>query len=266
MVPRPGAPVDVCSSPLAHPRRWSVGMPVRAFVPGLSPPFPGADRTLADRHLVDCTAVNTTASSPPGPGRRLVLLRHAETADNVAGRFLGRSDPSLTEAGMQAAVQLAAAFAQPSSADGALAVCSPARRAVETADHLGLRGAVIDDAFREIDFGSWEGFTQEEIAQRDPVAFSAFERGDIDGFPGGETVEAVRVRTVDALERHRSPRLVVVTHATVVRILVTALLGLPVSRYRSAFGRPANLSWTELEQTDLGWRLLTYDSRAVVHR
>ena len=184
-----------------------------------------------------------------------MLIRHAETAENVAGRFLGRSDPSLTPDGAAAASRLAPAFGPTA---GSLVVTSPARRARETASALGLGEPVVDDAFREVDFGDWEGLTQEEVAARDPEGFAAFSQGDIAGFPGGETIAAARARTVDAVDRHRSDRLVVVTHATVVRVLVAGLLGLPVERYRSLFGRPANLSWTELEATADGWMLVTY--------
>ncbi len=184
-----------------------------------------------------------------------MLIRHAETAENVAGRFLGRSDPSLTPDGVAAAARLAPAFGPTA---GSLVVTSPARRARETASALGLGEPVVDDAFREVDFGDWEGLTQEEVAARDPEGFAAFSQGDIAGFPGGETIAAARARTVDAVGRHRSDQLVVVTHATVVRVLVAGLLGLPVERYRSLLGRPANLSWTELEATADGWMLVTY--------
>jgi broad specificity phosphatase PhoE len=199
--------------------------------------------------------IGTTAG--PGGRRRLVLIRHAETAENVAGRFLGRSDPSPTPDGVAAAARLAPAFGPTA---GSLVVTSPARRARETAGALGLGEPLVDDAFREVDFGDWEGLTQDEVAARDPEGFASFARGDIAGFPGGETIAAARDRAVDAVDRHRADRLVVVTHATLVRALVAGLLGLPVERYRSLLGRPANLSWTELESTADGWMLVTYGS------
>lgn len=199
-------------------------------------------------------------------GRRLLLVRHAETADNVAGRFLGRSDSPITEGGIGATAVLAAVLAHRMAADDLVVVSSPARRAIETAQHLGLHDPLVDDGFREIDFGEWEGFTQSEVARNDPETFAAFDRGEIAGFPGGESVESVRRRTLEAIDRHRVDRLLVVTHATVLRIVVTSLLGLPVDRYRSLFGRPANLSMTELERTDVGWRLLSYGVRVAAPR
>lgn len=199
-----------------------------------------------------------TGSSPGS--RRVVLVRHAETAENAAGRFLGRSDPGLSPTGVGQAERLASVFT-PGGSHRILS--SPARRALETAQLLGLHAPVIEADLREIDFGAWEGLTQAEVSERDPENFRAFAGGDIDGFPGGETVAAVADRTVAVLDAHRPDSLVVVTHATVVRILVTALVGLPVSSYRSAFGRPGHVSLTELEQHEGGWRLLTYDSRPI---
>lgn len=201
----------------------------------------------------------TTASpddaSAPGP-RRLVLVRHGETADNVAGRFLGRSDPPLTDAGLAAVRALAGAY----DLAGATVVSSPARRALETAAALGATDPIVDAGWRELDFGAWEGLTPDEVARRDPAGFAAFDRGVLDGFPEGETVGAVRDRALASLAAHPVDRLVVITHATVVRVVVTALLGLPVATYRARLGRPGHLGRTELERHDGGWRLVTYSS------
>ena len=207
-----------------------------------------------DVDLVDVTPVNipSGAPSPPGAARRVVLVRHGETADNVAGRFLGRSDPALTDRGAEAARRLGPLPA------GAVVVSSPARRAIETAALLGAGDPLVDEALREVDFGTWEGSTRDEVERLDPEGYAAFAHGEVVGFPEGETVAALGDRTHDALGRHGVPDLVVVTHATVIRVLVAALLGLPIGRYRALLDRPPNLSWTELEGHAGGWRLVRY--------
>jgi len=187
--------------------------------------------------------------------RRLVLLRHGETADNLAGRFLGRSDPSLTASGLDVARGLRGAIDL--GGEGTV-VSSPARRAIETAEALGARGPEVDAGFRELDFGAWEGLTPDEAARRDPEAFAAFERGDLDAFPEGESIADVWDRTEAAIAPRADERLVVVTHATVIRVVVAGLLGLPIDRYRARLGRPGHLSRTVLERHDGGWRLITY--------
>lgn len=195
-------------------------------------------------------------SSTDAP-RRLLLIRHARTADNAAGRFLGRNDPELDEQGRRSAELRAPQFADL----GGLCLSSPARRARETARLLGLPEPQIEEGFRELDFGDWEGWTPEEVAERDPHGFAAFDSGEIEGFPGGETVTAVARRTTDAVTRRAGVDLVVVTHATVIRVLVAALLGLPVGQYRTRLGRPGHLSRTELVEHAGGWRLAAYDQR-----
>jgi broad specificity phosphatase PhoE len=60
------------------------------------------------------------------------------------------------------------------------------------------------------------------------------------------------------VEPNGADRLVVVTHATIIRLRVAGLLGLPVNRYRALLARPDHLSWTELEAAHDGWMLVTY--------
>ena len=187
--------------------------------------------------------------------RRLFLVRHGETAANAAGRFLGRTDPSLNEHGVRQAHDAAAMFRSIGPVE---VVSSPARRAVETASLLSGSEPIIEDGFREIDFGDWEGLTQDEVARVDPVNFAAFASGDIAGFPGGESVVEVAERTSAAIAQRTSESLVVVTHATCIRIMVVALLGLPITRYRLLFDRPANLSVTSLESDGENWTLRAY--------
>lgn len=190
-------------------------------------------------------------------------MRHGVTAANREGRFLGRSDPTLDDEGMAQAQRLRGRVQR---FDPHRIVSSPARRATQTAAEWPIGPVIEDEAFREIDFGLWEGLTRQEVAGIDPEGIRAFDHGEIEGFPEGETVAAVRDRTVTALETHESERLMVVTHATVIRILVVALMGLPVSHYRSILDRPGNCSWTELHAHDRGWRLVRYGAEApLVH-
>jgi len=184
-----------------------------------------------------------------------VLVRHGETADNLAGRFLGRGDPALTAEGLDLARRRRSTLDL--GGDG-IVVSGPARRARETAAALGAADPVIDPGFRELDFGAWEGLTPEEAAARDPAVFAAFEDGALDRFPDGESVSEVWARTEAAIASRVADRLVVVTHATVIRVTVAGLLGLPLDRYRARLGRPGHLSRTELEHHDGGWRLLAY--------
>jgi broad specificity phosphatase PhoE len=184
-----------------------------------------------------------------------VLLRHGETADNLAGRFLGRSDPPLTAEGLERAHRARGGI---DLGGDCTVVSSPARRAIETAAALGAAAPEVDDGFRELDFGAWEGLTPDEVAQQDPATYAAFARGVLAAFPEGESVAEVWARTSAAIATRVADRLVVVTHATVIRVVVAGLLGVPIDHYRARFGRPGHLSLTELEHHTGGWRLVAY--------
>ena len=83
----------------------------------------------------------------------LVLVRHGQATANAAGLLLGRSDVPLTEAGQ---AEVAALAGRLGSVRRLLS--SPLRRAVDTAEALGLGLPVeIDDRWVEIDYGEHEG-------------------------------------------------------------------------------------------------------------
>ena len=205
-------------------------------------------------------------SPPRTPHRRsIVLVRHGESDLNAAGRFVGRSDPPLNARGERQARDLGAKIAR-FAPD--VVVASPLRRARQTAE-LGTatsRPAVVvevDASLREVDFGAWEGLTFEEAREKDPARFAAFESGQIDGFPGGESVQDVAGRMLPEVTGRDQRRVLFVSHATVIRLAVAALLGLELAGYRQALARPAPCSWTQLEETPAGWRLVAYNSEVV---
>ena len=205
--------------------------------------------------------------SPQGRPRRrsIVLVRHGESDLNAAGRFVGRSDPPLNARGERQARDLAASVARFAPE---VVVASPLRRAHQTAELAAATcrptgGVPVDERLREVDFGAWEGLTFDEVRERDPAGFAAFESGKIDGFPGGESVHDVAGRMLPAVTGREAGRALFVSHATVVRVTVAALLGLDLPAYRQALVRPAPGSWTQLEKTPAGWRLVAYNAEVV---
>ncbi|MCU0273584.1 MAG: histidine phosphatase family protein [Acidimicrobiales bacterium] len=194
-------------------------------------------------------------SHGPG-GRTLVLVRHGETAGNRAERFVGSSDQPLTELGEEQArrlVPMVDGFAPD------VVLASPLRRALRTAELAsGGRALVVEPGLREVDFGAWEDRSFAEAAASHPEAFAAFDAGEIDAFPGGDTVQGLADRLVAAVAVRTERRVLAFTHATALRVLVCALLGDPVTAYRSRIPRPANGSWTQLELVGGAWRLDTY--------
>jgi broad specificity phosphatase PhoE len=98
----------------------------------------------------------------------LFLVRHGETAWNVARRFQGQSDVALSERGRAQAAALGSAL---SSIPFTHAYSSDLQRAMDTARTILAERElplVTDARLREFDFGAWEGLTWPEIIARWP--------------------------------------------------------------------------------------------------
>jgi broad specificity phosphatase PhoE len=157
----------------------------------------------------------------------LLLVRHGETDWNAEGKLQGHTDRPLNDYGRKQAKALADRLAA-EQIDAVYA--SDLSRARETAEIiaavLGLEVAVDQD-LREKNWGNWEGLTSEERLQ---IEFE------------GETSEAHRDRTLDALQRivarHPEGRIVVVTHGGSLRRIQAAVSGfaLPVVENCAVWG------------------------------
>jgi len=124
---------------------------------------------------------------------QLWLVRHGETEWSASGRHTGLTDVPLTEAGERQARAL-----EPMLADirPKLVLCSPRRRALDTAQLAGLHIDDVTEDLAEWDYGSYEGRTTHEIRAERP-GWSIW----ADGVPGGETEEQVGARADRVLSR-----------------------------------------------------------------
>ncbi|GAA3507982.1 putative phosphoglycerate mutase [Streptosporangium album] len=167
----------------------------------------------------------------------VVLARHGRTSWHHPNRYTGRSDIGLDDVGTDQARALAAWA--PSQGFTSLA-SSHLSRAVATlapvAAALGQPPAV-DPRLRELDFGIAEGRTLADVrADRPDVAdrFVADPSGD--HFPGGEAPPDAVTRAMaglgDLVTADPGGRILVVAHSTLIRLLVCAVLGVPLGDYR----------------------------------
>jgi alpha-ribazole phosphatase len=161
---------------------------------------------------------------------RLLLVRHAEPAEDARGRCYGSLDVGLSDRGRTHAAELAADLAAiPFEA----VYTSPRSRARETADAVAAARAVdvrVDERLREIDFGELEGRSYDEIARTDPDLYRAWmESPTTVTFPNGECYDDLRVRATAALDAIRRSHEValVVAHGGVIRAGLAAWLELP---------------------------------------
>ncbi|MGB0102241.1 MAG: histidine phosphatase family protein [Nocardioides sp.] len=196
--------------------------------------------------------------------RRLILLRHGQTAWNAERRIQGQLEAELDDTGHAQAAAVAPLLAglRPAalwSSDSARARQTAAYVAKET----GLE-PTYDARLREYFLADWQGRTHAEMADLDPERLARFRTGDFDVVPGGESAAVVSERMVAALEDLLAAIgpgevAVAVSHGAAIRDSVPVLVGWPVTE-RSALHGLDNCGWVDLEQQETGpMRLRAYN-------
>ena len=176
------------------------------------------------------------------------LVRHGESEGNFAGSLQGsRLDTPLSETGRRQAQALAEHLAG-SGIDAVWA--SPMLRARETADAVakvvGL-GVSLDPDLVEFDWGAWSGRPYDgEIEKEVSGVRARWRAGEIDLAPqGGESPARAALRADRFLARLRASGAkapLVVAHGRFNRILITRLLGRPLSKMDEIRQRNGSLS------------------------
>ncbi len=146
------------------------------------------------------------------------MLRHGATTGGEG--FRGRTDDELTAAGFDS---MAGAVATIGPVDRV--VTSPLARCRRFAEYFAAGCGIaleIQPAFAEMDFGAWEGLTAAEVVRTDADRLEAFWRDPRAAMPpGGESFAAFEARVVsavDALNAGSPERVLVLTHAGVIRV------------------------------------------------
>lgn len=198
----------------------------------------------------------------PHPGRgsgvELWLARHAEVHEDWRGKVYGNLDVPLSADGLARTRELAGALAGLPPA----AVCSsPLERAWLLGRALAeASGAplAVEAALAEIDRGRWQGRSVEALQRDEPERVRALYADPWRWREhGGESDACLAARAWPAvealLERHADGAVVVTTHYNVIRVIVSAALGIAPARsfgLRIDPGRAALLA----DAPD-GWRL-----------
>ena len=163
-----------------------------------------------------------------------VLLRHGQTVHSIDRRFSGTSDPDLTDLGRGQAERAAERLSGTGPFDAI--ITSPRTRARSTAravaSLLGLMPEV-DDAWRECDFGAFEGLSWDEVSARYPAELQAWLNDRTVAPPGGESFVEVAARVTQAIESivagPTGRRILVVSHVTPIKVATILALNAPSS-------------------------------------
>jgi probable phosphoglycerate mutase len=175
-----------------------------------------------------------------------LFVRHGATP--TTGKVLPGQAPGLhlSEQGQAQVEQTAAAIAALGSVSAIY--CSPMERTRETAAAIGEATGIqptVVPGLADPDTGEW---TNQELrtlyrlpewraVQRQPSRFR---------FPGGESVAEVAARALDSLDRivrdHPGQTVVAVSHADVIRLVLSGALGSPLDLWDRLTIGPASIS------------------------
>jgi alpha-ribazole phosphatase/probable phosphoglycerate mutase len=166
----------------------------------------------------------------------ILLARHGESDWNRDVRWQGHADRPLTERGLEQARALAERL-DPFSLDAIYA--SDLARARDTAQVVaGRRGlpVVTRIDLREVDVGSWSGFSRDELEASDPEGIQRWldgGRGWLDGESYEEMAERVVAAVLEIAHAHPGEHVLVVCHGGCVRAIHARALGITIHAHRS---------------------------------
>ncbi|MPY65754.1 histidine phosphatase family protein [Deinococcus sp. SDU3-2] len=191
------------------------------------------------------------------PADRLFLVRHGQTASNVAQTLGASHDDPLDEVGEAQAQAVAAHFAG-LYLEAPAVYASPFRRARQTAqaiaDALCVPMTVLPGV-QEIEVGPlWHGRPYTHLVTH--VAELDLSDGTF-GFQGGETLEGVADRFLAALEQPltAAETPIVVSHGGALTAVLARLLDQEIrTLWHDQRYSHRNTAVTELEQTEEGWQ------------
>lgn len=174
----------------------------------------------------------------------LYFLRHGQTSSSRDNVFCGSGlNPDLTPEGTQMAQQFADFYGDLSwQAVYASSLVRAQQTAAPISEKVGLEVRTRDD-LKEIAYGAWEGKT---VAQVDEAFHDAHIEWTADPAwnapTGGETAIVIARRGLQVVEEIRADvgdgNVLIVSHKATIRILLCALLGIDVGRYRFRMGCP----------------------------
>ncbi|MBO6825047.1 MAG: histidine phosphatase family protein [Sneathiella sp.] len=135
-------------------------------------------------------------------------------------------------------------------------ISSDLKRCIETAKMLDRSPSILSSAIREQHFGSWQGLTYDEARDQNPDLYDAFwEAPEAAAPPEGESFQELcdRVRGfLDALleAEENQDDILLVTHAGVIRAILSQYLHIPLERALSLQVAPLSVSRVTLYMTE----------------
>jgi len=167
---------------------------------------------------------------------QIILVRHGQTPWNKDKIFRGSRDIPLNDQGREEA-RLAGEWLKGETIHAAYT--SPLSRSRETALAIaGPHGLQVQDlpGLSDLYYGDWEGLPLTEVKVKYADLYRRWETAPHTvRFPGGETLEELRIRGLAAVDevvlRHPDQVVLLSAHRAVNKVLIAALIGLDNSHF-----------------------------------
>jgi len=166
------------------------------------------------------------------------FVRHGEIESNVKRIYAGWSEEELTTRGRQQAKEVAEELA---GLEIGSIYTSPLKRAVQTAEIIGgilKKDPVLEESFKEMRLGPWEGKSEEEIERDYPEKWKIWTTSPAELILGGrETLQELLERVLAGLKRVKQREVdgsvLVVTHVAIIRVLLLYVRKMDLNLYRT---------------------------------
>jgi probable phosphoglycerate mutase len=191
----------------------------------------------------------------------MILIRHGETIWNAEGRIQGQGDSPLTERGV---AQARAVAKRLQNEQFTALYASHLGRVIDTARYIAAisgHAVTIDERLQERAYGIFEGLTQAEASVKHATIFHEYKTNFSPDFaiPQAESTRRLLARGQAVFQelarRHPGERIVVVSHGSFLRFVLSDMLGVPLGA-KQGF-RLANGSLSEIAYEDGEWSVTT---------
>lgn len=170
---------------------------------------------------------------------KIYIIRHGETQWNTERRMQGWGNSDLTELGTSQAKLLGKSLA---NIDFDQVITSPLGRTLETTKLIvGNRDldVVINENFKEMGFGPWEGENPNVLKEQYPDQYYNFwhQAHNYGTIEGGESFVGVQKRIAKGMEHildthggNPDSKILLVTHGMIIKLLLLHIKGLPLEK------------------------------------
>ena len=205
---------------------------------------------------------------------KIYFVRHAETIWHKEDKYAGHTEIELTDKGYAQAEKLKnwAVLQEIKSI-----YTSSLQRSILTAAPTAIQLQIspkIEPSLNEVNFGDIEGLSKKQFSEKYPLVWKSFQKSPADTiFPNGESGRKAVERALNGLSRivirEESSEILIVSHGTLIRLLLSYFQNNDLNDYRRRFPVIDNIGVTTiiLENMEVGspknnvFKLLSYNSK-----